>query len=179
VAVQNGQQGTFVYVVDEDSRVHLTSVQVGITTDTSADILGGIADGDQVVIDGTDRLLKAPWSGSGKPESWTTRQATCPAEAAETDGAAAAAGRIQEGPERRRRPVSPSASSSQAGGNIADDGWSGARRGHSLPATAGLGATQVDYPTIQVQTFYPGSSPEVVTSSITAPLEKQFARCPG
>jgi multidrug efflux system membrane fusion protein len=58
VAVQNGQQGTFVYVVDEDSRVHLTSVQVGITTDTSADILGGIADGDQVVIDGTDRLVE-------------------------------------------------------------------------------------------------------------------------
>jgi multidrug efflux system membrane fusion protein len=58
VAVQNGQQGTFVYVVDEDSRVHLKPVQVGITTATSADILGGIADGDQVVIDGTDRLVE-------------------------------------------------------------------------------------------------------------------------
>jgi multidrug efflux system membrane fusion protein len=58
VAVQNGQQGTFVYVVDEDSRVHLKPVQVGITTATSADILGGIADGDQVVIDGTDRLFE-------------------------------------------------------------------------------------------------------------------------
>ena len=33
VAVQNGQQGTFVYVVDDDSRVHLKTVQVGITTD--------------------------------------------------------------------------------------------------------------------------------------------------
>jgi multidrug efflux system membrane fusion protein len=58
VAVQNGQQGTFVYVVDEDSRVHLKPVQVGITTATSADILGGIADGDQVVVDGTDRLVE-------------------------------------------------------------------------------------------------------------------------
>src|SRR5579872_620257 len=38
---------------------------------------------------------------------------------------------------------------------------------------------QVDYPTIQVQTFYPGASPEVVTSSITAPLEKQFGQVPG
>ncbi len=37
VAVQNGQQGTFVYVVDDDSRVHLKTVQVGITTETSAD----------------------------------------------------------------------------------------------------------------------------------------------
>ena len=58
VAVQNGQQGTFVYIVDEDSRVHLKPVQMGITTAASADILGGIADGDQVVVDGTDRLVE-------------------------------------------------------------------------------------------------------------------------
>jgi multidrug efflux system membrane fusion protein len=58
VAVQNGQQGTFLYVVDEDSKVHLKTVQVGITTETSADILGGISDGDRVVVDGTDRLVE-------------------------------------------------------------------------------------------------------------------------
>jgi len=38
---------------------------------------------------------------------------------------------------------------------------------------------EVSYPTIQVQTFYPGASPEVVTSAITAPLEKQFGQMPG
>src|SRR4029079_15063773 len=37
---------------------------------------------------------------------------------------------------------------------------------------------QVDYPTIQAQTFYPGASPEVTTSSITAPLERQFGQMP-
>jgi len=58
VAVQNGQQGTFVYVVDENSRVHLKTVQVGTTTGTSADILSGLSDGDRVVIDGTDRLTE-------------------------------------------------------------------------------------------------------------------------
>ena len=58
VAIQNGQQGTFVYVVDSDSRVHLKTVQVGITTATSSDILNGISDGDQVVVDGTDRLIE-------------------------------------------------------------------------------------------------------------------------
>jgi membrane fusion protein, multidrug efflux system len=58
VAIQNGQQGTFVYVVDEDSRVHLKPVQVGITTQTSSQILGGLSDGDRVVIDGTDRLIE-------------------------------------------------------------------------------------------------------------------------
>ena len=38
---------------------------------------------------------------------------------------------------------------------------------------------EVDYPTIQVMTFYPGASPEVMTSSITAPLERQFGQMPG
>jgi len=38
---------------------------------------------------------------------------------------------------------------------------------------------EVDYPTIQVVTFYPGASPDVATSSITAPLERQFGQMPG
>jgi len=38
---------------------------------------------------------------------------------------------------------------------------------------------QVDYPTIQVQTFYPGASPDVMTSSVTAPLEVQLGQMPG
>ncbi len=38
---------------------------------------------------------------------------------------------------------------------------------------------QVDYPTIQVQTFYPGASPDVMASSVTSPLERQFGQVPG
>ncbi|SRR5579883_1469501 len=38
---------------------------------------------------------------------------------------------------------------------------------------------EVDYPTIQVETFYPGASPAVAASSITAPLERQFGQMPG
>jgi len=38
---------------------------------------------------------------------------------------------------------------------------------------------EVAYPTIQVQTFYPGASPEVMASSVTAPLERQFGQMPG
>ncbi len=38
---------------------------------------------------------------------------------------------------------------------------------------------QVDYPTIQVRTFFPGASPEVMASSVTAPLERQFGQMPG
>jgi multidrug efflux pump len=38
---------------------------------------------------------------------------------------------------------------------------------------------EVDYPTIQVQTFLPGGSPEVMTSTVSAPLERQFGQMPG
>ena len=38
---------------------------------------------------------------------------------------------------------------------------------------------EVDYPTIQVITFYPGASPDVMASSVTAPLERQFGRISG
>src|SRR5512137_1106141 len=45
-----------------------------------------------------------------------------------------------------------------------------------LPVSA---LPQVDYPTIQVRTFFPGASPEVMASSVTAPLERQFGQMPG
>ncbi len=45
-----------------------------------------------------------------------------------------------------------------------------------LPVSA---LPQVDYPTIQVLTFYPGASPDVMASSVTAPLERQFGQIPG
>ncbi|MGY3295853.1 multidrug efflux pump [Pseudomonas sp. TE6288] len=38
---------------------------------------------------------------------------------------------------------------------------------------------QVDYPTIRVMTLYPGASPQVMTSAVTAPLERQFGQMPG
>jgi multidrug efflux pump len=38
---------------------------------------------------------------------------------------------------------------------------------------------QVDFPTIQVFTFYPGASPAVTASAITAPLERRFGQIPG
>jgi multidrug efflux system membrane fusion protein len=57
VAVQNGQQGTFVYTVDpETSKVHLKTVQVGVTDEVNAEIRSGLTEKDQVVVDGTDRL---------------------------------------------------------------------------------------------------------------------------
>ena len=45
-----------------------------------------------------------------------------------------------------------------------------------LPVSA---LPQVDYPTIQILTFYPGASPEVMASTVTTPLERQFGQLPG
>src|SRR5665213_2406789 len=45
-----------------------------------------------------------------------------------------------------------------------------------LPVSA---LPQVDYPIIQVITFYPGASPDVMATSVTAPLERQFWQVPG
>src|SRR5947209_4108008 len=45
-----------------------------------------------------------------------------------------------------------------------------------LPVSA---LPEVDYPTIQVVTFYPGASPDVMASSVTSPLERQFGQVPG
>jgi multidrug efflux pump len=47
---------------------------------------------------------------------------------------------------------------------------------HFLPLSA---LPEVDYPTIQVQTLYPGASPEVMSATVTAPLEKQFGQMSG
>src|SRR5438270_11620532 len=47
---------------------------------------------------------------------------------------------------------------------------------NQLPVSA---LPQVDYPTIQVLTFYPGAGPDVMASSVTAPLERQFGQVPG
>ncbi len=47
---------------------------------------------------------------------------------------------------------------------------------HYLPLSA---LPEVDYPTIQVQTFLPGASPDVMTTSVTAPLERQLGEMPG
>src|SRR6202044_1057546 len=41
------------------------------------------------------------------------------------------------------------------------------------------GLPEVDYPTIQVLTFYPGASPQVVATTVTAPLERQFGQLQG
>jgi multidrug efflux system membrane fusion protein len=56
VAVQNGQQGTFVYVIDENQTAHIRPVQVLTSDQTGADIKSGLKVGEEVAVDGADRL---------------------------------------------------------------------------------------------------------------------------
>jgi multidrug efflux system membrane fusion protein len=84
VAVQNGQQGTFVYVVDpETSKIHLKTVQVGNTDQDNDEILSGVKESDQVVIDGADRLDEGTLVRVRKP--------------GELDAIAAGSGRARKG----------------------------------------------------------------------------------
>jgi multidrug efflux system membrane fusion protein len=54
--VQRGNQGTFVYVVKADNTVNLRPVKVGVTQGEDTEIISGIASGELVVVDGTDKL---------------------------------------------------------------------------------------------------------------------------
>ncbi len=56
VAIQTGQQGTFVYVIDENQTAHLRPVQVLTADQSGADISSGLKVGDEVAVDGADRL---------------------------------------------------------------------------------------------------------------------------
>jgi multidrug efflux system membrane fusion protein len=58
VAVQSGQQGTFVYVVDDQSKVHMRPVTVLLANETESAISSGLEAGEAVVVDGTDRLVE-------------------------------------------------------------------------------------------------------------------------
>jgi len=56
VAVQQGSNGSFVYLVQDDGRVKVQAVQTGIVEGNDAQIVSGLNDGDTVVTDGTDKL---------------------------------------------------------------------------------------------------------------------------
>jgi multidrug efflux system membrane fusion protein len=57
VAIQHGQQGSFVFLVGADSKVKMQTVQPDIALDNdTTSLAGGLSDGDSVVVDGTDRL---------------------------------------------------------------------------------------------------------------------------
>ena len=135
-------------------------VQVALTQGNTVVIAKGLQAGDRVVTDGQEKLQ----AGSGWPRKrpQTARQSQ-------------ARDRVSD----RSHEYFPAVHSS-ARRHLAVDGGPPAGRAlwpiRQLPVSA---LPQVDYPTIQVLTFYPGASPDVMASSVTAPLERQFGQVPG
>ncbi len=173
-AVQQGPKGTYVYVVGKDSEVEVRNVTVGASEADETIITGGLSTEELVVVDGVDKLRQgtkvalrdaAPAGGNG-PAGEKARAAT------ETDRSRKdrRAGNLMN-PSRPfiLRPVATVLL-------MAAILLAGIVAYYQLPVSA---LPQVDYPTIQVVTFYPGASPDVMASSVTSPLERQFGQVPG
>ena len=143
-AIQSSPKGPFVYVVRPDRTVGIRQVTVGVTDGDDDVDRAGLAVGEQVVVEGAERLR---------------------------DGAAIDAAERSVNLSRPfiLRPVATTLL-------MAALLLAGALAYRLLPVSA---LPQVDYPTIQVFTFYPGASPDVMASSVTAPLERFLGQMPG
>ena len=153
-AIQQNGQASFVYVI-QNNIAHMRSIKPGVT-DGGVTQVDGINPGDVVANSSFDKL-------QDNVEGRHFEQA-CP-------------GRQHE---REQRPVSPSrpfilrpVATALLMAAILLVGIVGYTQ---LPVSA---LPEVDYPTIQVLTFYPGASPTVMATTVTAPLERQFGELQG
>jgi multidrug efflux pump len=158
-ALQMGNEGNFVWVLNSDNKVSKHLVKAGIQDSQTVVISAGLSAGDRVVTDGIDRLTEgAKWK-------WLNlRNRERPPDA----------GHATQHDRWAVTPVYPASCRHHAA-----DGGDPAGRDYRLPLPARLGAAGSGLPTIQVVTLYPGASPDVVTSAITAPLERQFGQMSG
>ena len=170
--VQRGVPGTFVYLVNADNTVSVRKIELGVTDGDRVEVRSGLVPGDRIVIDGADKLrdgakinVRAE-ADTGKPPA---TPATRPGKGGQQE---AAFGQRTETMNPSQpfilRPVATTLL-------MIAIMLSGMLAFKFLPVAA---LPEVDYPTIQVQTFYPGASPDVMTSSVTAPLEVQFGQMP-
>lgn len=149
---------------------------LGDTDGENTVVKEGLVAGDRVVLEGTDRLK----DGSEIEVVNESKEVpTTPTE--HLQGKPAAKGRPALTPARRKgrfmnlsrlfilRPVATTLS-------MLAIVLAGIISYRLLPVSA---LPQVDYPTIRVMTLYPGASPDVMTSAVTAPLERQFGQMPG
>ena len=144
-------------------------MNVELTEGTQVILNGGVKPGDQIVVDGQEKLKNGskvfPRTAPVKTGDGTTAEV----DAVGDGGAAVMSSSMSPSRPFILRPVATSLLmvAILLAGFVAYV---------QLPVSA---LPQVDYPTIQVQTFYPGASPEVMASSVTAPLERQFGQIPG
>ena len=205
-AIQRGAPGTFVYLINPDSTVAVKPVDARRPqSGERVAVRSGLSPGDRVVIDGADKLRNGakvvvrepggrracgratPRRGrraAGRPHPKAAAPGAAPSGKPEADCASGAATGAAAGADRGGRGTRPDAMSPSRPFILRPVATSllmiaillsGIVAYRFLPLSA---LPEVDYPTIQVQTFYPGASPDVMTSSVTAPLEGQFGQMP-
>ena len=182
VAVQRNPQGTFVYVVKPDNTVEVRTVTIAATQGDVIALNSGVTPGEKLVTDGLDKLqagtkVIVQVAAKATPANPTAASAAQPIRRQPIQGSQSDGGQ-SDGAEER--PVNPSrpfilrpVATSLLMAAILLAGLVAYRQ---LPVSA---LPEVDYPTIQVLTFYPGASPDVMASSVTSPLERQFGQVPG
>ena len=159
-AIQRGPDGSYVYAIDSNNTVQMRQVKIDLTQGTTVVIAIGLAGrrpgGDRrtgEIVGGHEGCSAG--SGEATPRRIDGRYY-----------------RIADMSISRPFILRPIATSLLMVGLL----LVGLVAYLQLPISA---LPQVDYPTIQVVTFYPGASPDVTASSITAPLERQFGELPG
>ena len=175
-AIQRNATSTYVYLVKPDSTVTVRHITTGTTEGDETEITSGLDAGRRR---GDDRRRQIAGRQQGERAGSGRRRAREVRAAADgrrqstgrQDLPIAANGKAHVSPSRTfiLRPVATSLL--MVGILLA-----GAVAYKQLPVSA---LPEVDYPTIQVITFYPGASPDVMASSVTAPLERQFGQVPG
>ena len=179
-AIQRASFGTFVYVIKPDGKATIRKVTLGVSEGERVAVTEGLAPGERIVLEGVDALeegVAVEIVGTGPLPQPSTE---VPAPAQRGQGQAPRRRRPRRDPAREgpamniSRPfiLRPVATTLLMAALL----LSGALAYRLLPVSA---LPQVDYPTIRVLTFYPGASPEVMTSAVTAPLERQFGQMPG
>ena len=168
--LQRSTNGTYVYLVKPDSTVTVRNVTLGTTEGDDSEITSGLEPGDTVVETGVDKLNEGTRCSGELFRRAANRRALrrgggCNGGGQEGGGQAAVS-------PSRTFILRPVATSLLMIGLL----LAGAVAYKQLPVSA---LPEVDYPTIQVTTFYPGASPDVMASSVTAPLERQFGQLPG
>ena len=172
-AVQRNPQGTFVYVVKPDHTVDVRTVTVGATQGDVIALNSGVDAGRAA----RDRRIgqaagghqgdRSGGSFGGGGHAGDSRVGNGRTGWRQSDGA-------EERSVNPSRPfiLRPVATSLLMAAIL----LAGVVAYRQLPVSA---LPEVDYPTIQVLTFYPGASPDVMASSVTSPLERQFGQVPG
>ena len=186
-AIQRSSQGSFVYIIKPDQTATMQTVTAGVT-DGGVTAVQGLQPNDVVAASGFDKLQDgakvtvrnaAPMADlSGRSESSgrvaSDRAPINPAYGAHTPACEASSSANGQGNREPSRPfiLRPVATSLLMAAIM----LVGIVAYSQLPISA---LPEVDYPTIQVITFYPGASPDVMASAVTAPLERQFGQVPG